>query len=89
MATTTKWNAVRSVTCGHLRAEHNYQRDPRQEWSDRDIALINAAPELAEACREVVRWYQEMSGNPNCPVPDKYWTPGALKARAALAAAGL
>lgn len=48
------WRAVRSVTCGHLRAEHNYQRDPRLEWSEADIALINAAPELLDALRRVV-----------------------------------
>lgn len=48
-----RWDVVRSLTCGHLRAAHNYQTDPTVEWSDADIALVNAAPELAEALREL------------------------------------
>lgn len=44
------WMAVRSQTCGHLRAGHNYQFDPKKEWTDADIRLINAAPDLLAAC---------------------------------------
>ena len=47
------WKVVRSLTCGHLRAEHNYQTDPRLEWTDKDIELIEAAPLLVEALREL------------------------------------
>lgn len=47
------WKVVRSLTCGHLRAEHNYQSDPRLEWTDKDIELIEAAPSLVEALREL------------------------------------
>ena len=51
----TKWNAVRSVTCGHLRAAHNYQVDPRKEWTDADIVLISSAPLMAEAIDTALR----------------------------------
>ena len=37
---------VRSVTCGHLRAEHNYFSDPKKEWTDADMRLIAAAPKM-------------------------------------------
>lgn len=40
------WNVVRSVKYGHLRAGHNYQSDPSKEFTDADIALINAAPDM-------------------------------------------
>lgn len=40
------WEAVRSLTCGHLRAAHNYQVDPKEEWTDADLKLISAAPEM-------------------------------------------
>jgi hypothetical protein len=33
------WEAVRSLTCGHLRAAHNYQVDPKEEWTDADLFL--------------------------------------------------
>ncbi len=47
------WKVVRSLTCGHLRAEHNYHSDPRLEWTAKDIELIQAAPALVEALREL------------------------------------
>lgn len=47
------WKVVRSLTCGHLRAAHNYQSDPRLEWTDRDIELIEAAPDLVQVLREL------------------------------------
>lgn len=47
------WKVVRSLTCGHLRAEHNYQSNPKLEWTDKDIELIEAAPLLVEALREL------------------------------------
>lgn len=57
------WEAVRSVTCGHLRAAHNYRINPRLEWTDADIALINAAPDLLTACEEALPWLaMEMAG---------------------------
>lgn len=40
--TPTPWKVVRSATCGHLRAEHNYQTDPKREFTDADIDHINA-----------------------------------------------
>jgi hypothetical protein len=48
------WKPVRSLTCGHLRAEHNYRKDPREEWTDADLRLIAAAPELLEACEAFI-----------------------------------
>lgn len=48
------WNAVRSATCGHLRAAHNHRQDPREEWTDADIALLNAAPDLLAALETVL-----------------------------------
>ncbi len=55
---TPEWNAVRSLTCGHLRAAHNYQSDPTLEWSDEDIRLINAAPKMLAALKAIarIRW---------------------------------
>lgn len=50
-------------------------------------SLLEAAPDLFAACAEVVRHYEEMSGNPNFPIPDKHWIKGALMARAALSRA--
>jgi hypothetical protein len=49
------WQAMRSVTCGHLRATHNYRQNPHDEWTDADIALINAAPDLLAACEAMLR----------------------------------
>lgn len=51
----TKWNAVRSTTCGHLRAAHNYNKDPRKEWTDADIELINKAPLMREMIDTALR----------------------------------
>lgn len=42
------WRIVRSLTCGHLRAEHNYNADPRQEFTDADIRLMQSAPDMLE-----------------------------------------
>lgn len=47
------WKVVRSQTCGHLRAEHNYHSDPHKEWTDADMSLIEAAPDMLEVLREV------------------------------------
>jgi len=41
--------------------------------------------DLVKAAKEVVDYYQNMSGNPNCPIPDKYWISGAISLRTALA----
>jgi hypothetical protein len=47
------WEPIRSLTCGHLRAGHSWNtREPKKEWTDEDIRLIAAAPELYEACDE-------------------------------------
>lgn len=56
MITPGDWKAVRSLTCGHLRASHNYQADPRAEWTDDDIRLIDAAPALLAACEKVIAY---------------------------------
>jgi hypothetical protein len=53
----------------------------------RAAALFASAPDLLAACEEVVRHYEEMSGNPNFPVADKFWIKGAIMARAAIAKA--
>ena len=47
------WRPVRSQTCGHLRASHNYREDPHQEWTDADLRLIAAAPRLLATLREL------------------------------------
>lgn len=39
---------------------------------------------MVEACESIVAYYQNMSGNPNSPIPDHYWLSGALLAREAL-----
>jgi hypothetical protein len=44
--TSGPWEAVRSLTCGHLRAAHNYQVNPKEEWTDADLKLISAAPDM-------------------------------------------
>jgi hypothetical protein len=46
------WQAVRSLTCGHLRAGHNYRQVPSEEWTDADIRLINDAPKMLALIRE-------------------------------------
>lgn len=48
------WSVYRSVTCGHLRAGHNENSDPRLEWTDADIRLIDSAPDLLDACESMV-----------------------------------
>lgn len=48
------WEAVRSLTCGHLRASHNYQANHKEEWTDADIKLISAAPDLYAACESAL-----------------------------------
>lgn len=47
------WSVVRSVTCGHLRAGHNYRSDARLEWTDADLNLIEAAPEMLAALKRL------------------------------------
>jgi hypothetical protein len=53
------WNCVRSLTCGHLRAAHNYQSDPQREWTKADMQLIDAAPELLESLRVMILQFNE------------------------------
>lgn len=43
---------VRSLTCGHLLAGHNMNCDPKKEWSEDDLRLIESAPKLLDALRE-------------------------------------
>lgn len=57
------WKVVRSATCGHLRAEHNYNSDPRKEWTDEDIALIESAPDMRGAIDVALR----IVNGPNMP----------------------
>ena len=59
------WTVVRSYTCGHLRAGHNYQDDPFAEWTDADIALINAAPALLSALDDIVALAKAAMGEAN------------------------
>lgn len=53
------WKVVRSLTCGHLRNENNYAADPYQEWTQADIALIEAAPDLLEFAKQVAEYAQD------------------------------
>lgn len=57
------WEAVRSLTCGHLRAAHNYQENPKEEWTNDDLALISAAPDLLAALRAIVRHQEGAAGS--------------------------
>ena len=45
--------AVRSLTCGHLRNEDRYRKDPGEEWTEREIRLVNSAEELLTAMLEL------------------------------------
>jgi hypothetical protein len=56
--TTGPWEVVRSLSCGHLRAAHNFQVDPKNEWTDADLKLIAAAPELLAACEMALKRYE-------------------------------
>jgi hypothetical protein len=57
------WEAVRSLTCGHLRAAHNYQVDPKEEWTDADLKLISAAPDLLAALRAIAVHQENAAGS--------------------------
>lgn len=58
-ATGGPWEPVRSLTCGHLRAAHNYQgKNPTKEWTEDDMAFIaharTALPAALQHLREVI-----------------------------------
>lgn len=57
------WEAVRSLTCGHLRAAHNYQVNPKDEWTDADLKLISAAPDLLAALRAIAVHQENAAGS--------------------------
>lgn len=57
------WEAVRSLTCGHLRAAHNYQVEPKEEWTDADLRLISAAPDLLVALRAIAVHQENVGGS--------------------------
>ena len=76
------WEPVRSLTCGHLRAGHNYNTpEPKKEWTDADIRLIAAAPELYEALEEL---YQFQAVDISVPRFFKQFEAVMAKAHAAL-----
>ena len=64
------WEPVRSLTCGHLRAGHNYDSDATVEWTDSDLALIQAAPELLHAIK-VIRFRAELATRNDATVHPK------------------
>lgn len=65
-------------------AERNaHARHIRSRYPHLDESVVA----MVEACESIVAYYQNMSGNPNCPIPDRYWLDGALLAREALAKA--
>lgn len=49
------WKPYRSLTCGHIRAGHNENSDPKKEWTDDDLRLIAEAPAMLEVLRQVER----------------------------------
>ena len=59
------WEAVRSLTCGHIRAAHNYQVDPKKEWTDADLKLIAAAPDMLKVIHRfaTIEWMSEAELN--------------------------
>ena len=58
--TSGPWDIVRSQTCGHLRAAHHYRSDdPRSEFTDADIRLIAAAPELLAALKQCLAYIEQ------------------------------
>ena len=59
------WEAVRSLTCGHIRAAHNYQVDPKKEWTDADLKLIAAAPDMFKIIQRfaTIEWMSEAELN--------------------------
>jgi len=63
--TSGPWEAVRSLTCGHLRAAHNYQVNPKEEWTDADLKLISAAPEMKELLERVLGMLEFQDGKPS------------------------
>jgi hypothetical protein len=65
-----------------LRAGHNYNRpEPTKEWTDADIRLIAAAPELYEALEEL---YQFQAVDISVPRFFKQFEAVMAKAHAAL-----
>jgi hypothetical protein len=79
-ATPGPWEPCRSVTCGHLRAAHNYREAPSEEWTDADlrfIALARAALPAwvrrawaAEAFKRWVHAWLDAAGVPHDPDPE-------------------
>jgi hypothetical protein len=63
--TSGPWEAVRSLTCGHLRAAHNYQVNPKEEWTDADLKLISAAPEMKKLLERVLDMLEFQDGKPS------------------------
>mgnify|MGYP001584483814 CR=1 FL=1 len=87
------WKPQRSMTCGHLRAAHNFPCAPKAEWTDADIALIAAAPKLLAVLQPFASLLQshhdgKLDSTPVFEINGKQITVGQLRAaRAAILAA--
>jgi hypothetical protein len=48
------WKPEKSFTWGILKAAHNDKVDWKEQWTDADIQLIAAAPDLLAACEAFI-----------------------------------
>jgi hypothetical protein len=81
------WCEEKGAAIAHIYARSEMGAESSAEQAA-NARLIAAAPDLLDACIDIVEYYRNMSGNPSFPVADKYWLAGALKARAAIEKAG-
>jgi len=59
-------------------------REDLDGWKRILTGYLTRLADTEAACQNIVDYYNNMSGNPNAPIADKYWLKGALMARSAL-----